>query len=86
MPLYKFVYTGGLCQNMMPDGSKTSKRPDALQQGPLDRDTSSGRHIEVLPPPSPQVAAFTYTGAARWPTGSELMELSKSMSGAFWLG
>ena len=25
----------------------------------LDRDTSSGRHIEVLPPPSPHVAAFT---------------------------
>ena len=27
--------------------------------GPRDRDTSSGRHIEVLPPPSPHVAAFT---------------------------
>ena len=26
---------------------------------PLDRDTSSGCHIEVLPPPSPHFAAFT---------------------------
>ena len=32
-----FVYTGGLCQNRLHDGSKTSKRPDALQQGPLER-------------------------------------------------
>ena len=36
--------------------------------------------------PPPHVAAFTWNRAARWPTGSELMELSKSMSGAFWLG
>ena len=32
-----FLHTGGLCQNTMHDGSKTSKRPDALQQGPLER-------------------------------------------------
>ena len=46
------------------------------------------RHV-VRPPywsAPPHIAAFTYTGTARWPTGSELMELSKSMSRAFWLG
>ena len=32
-----FLHTGGLCQNTMHDGSKTSKRSDALQQGPLER-------------------------------------------------
>ena len=40
------------------------------------RGTSSGRHIETLHPPSPQVAAFTLNGTARWPTGSELMHLT----------
>ena len=42
--------------------------------------------LKCSPLPPPHIAAFTYTGTARWPTGSELMELSKSMSRAFWLG
>ena len=32
-----FVHTGGLCQNAMHDGPKSSKISDALQQGPLER-------------------------------------------------
>ena len=52
------------------------------QTGPSLHTLSVG-HFEALPPPSPHIAAVTLNGTARWPTGSQLIGLLRSVLRAF---